>query len=162
MHSVLVLVLISVLQLCLRFPAVAGDCYDDPLDNNRSYDNCGTCYETLANALINTGDNKYYLGKTFFPHDGVLPVQVTVTYKPINGTEEGDINCTTDNVDTTWYWIKGEFYAYQPLDVFSYRSLFFNHPRGRQRSIDLNLPYQCLCDSDNFEEFFEYLTQRVS
>ena len=161
MHSVLVL--ISVLQLCIRFPAVAGDCYDDPLDNNRSYDNCGTCYQTLASALINTADNKYYLGKTFFPHNAVMPVQVTVTYKPVNVTKEKrDIKCQTDGGDTTWYWIQGEFFAYQPLDVFTYRSLFFSHPRGRQSSIDLYLPYQCLCDSGNFEEFFEYLTQRVS
>ena len=79
-ESILVLVLISVLQFSISFPAVAGDCFDDPLKNNKSYDNCDRCYQTLVNALIDTEDNKYYLGRTFFPDDSVKPVQVNVTY----------------------------------------------------------------------------------
>lgn len=160
MGPVVVLVLISV--LCVNFPAVAGDCYDDPLDNNRSYNNCNSCYETLVNALINTADNKYQLGRTFFPSDDVIPVQVRVIYKPINGT--ADNNCTADleSLDTIWYWLMGDFYAYQPVDVFHYRSLFFTPPSWHKQSVELFLPSQCFCNSGNYYDFFEYLTQRVS
>ena len=72
------LVLVLILQLSISFPAVAGDCYNE-LSNkkfNYSYDNCATCYQTLANALLNTGDNKYRLSKAFFPDDAVQPVVV--------------------------------------------------------------------------------------
>ena len=173
MHSVLVLVLISVLQFSISFPAVAGDCYDDPLKNNKSYDNCATCYQTLVNALIDTEDNKYHLGRTFFPDDDVKPVEVTVNYRPTvsDSDDNHDVNCTTNctthtftitRLDTTWYWIIGEFYVYQPLDVFMYRSLFFSPPMWRQQSVDLYLPRQCFKESGNYYNFFKYLTQRVS
>ena len=166
MHSVLVLVLISVLQFSLCFPAVAGDCYDDP-PNNGSYDNCNTCYQTLANALINTKDNKYHLGKTFFPDDAVTPVQVTVEYLCTSASDTADANCTTivnsntSCIDTTWYWLKGEFFVYQPLDIFMYRSLFFSPPHWRKKSVQLYLPHQCFICSNNSANFFGYLTQRV-
>ena len=169
MHSVPIIVL--VLQFSISFSAVAGDCYDDPQRNNKSYDNCDRCYQTLVNALIDTDDNKYYLGRTFFPDDSVRPVEVTVKYLPIPDTEDDnyDMNCTTnntnctaDNLDTTWYWIMGEFYVYQPLDIFVYRSLLFSPPRWREKSVELYLPYQCFVDSGNYDNFFGHLTQRVS
>lgn len=163
MHSILVLISV-LLQFSISFRAVAGDCYDDPLNNNRSYDNCDSCFETLVNALINTADNKYQLGRTFFPPDDVIPVQVRVTYKPINGTVTADNNCTTDlknNVDTIWYWLMGNFYAYQPVDVFHYRSLLFTPPYWHKKSVELFLPHQCFSNSGNYYDFFEYLTQRV-
>ena len=169
-ESILVLVLISVLQFSITFPAVAGDCYDDPQKNNKSHDNCATCYQTLVNALIDTEDNKYHLEKTFFPDDSVRPVQVTVEYLPVSDTEDVDydVNCTANNtncatnLDTTWYWIMGEFYVYQPLDVFVYRSLLFAPPQWRQKSVELYLPNQCFIDSGNYNDFFGHLTQRVS
>ena len=165
MHFVLVLVLISVLQFSISFPAVAGDCYDDP-PNNGSYDNCNTCYQTLANALINTKDNKYHLGKTFFPDDAVRPVQVTVEYLCTSAPDTTDANCTTiisntSYIDTTWYWLKGEFFVYQPLDIFLYRSLFFSPPTWRNASVQLYLPHQCFICSNTSAHFFGYLTQRV-
>ena len=169
MHSVLVLVLISVLQFSISFPAVAGDCFDDPLKNNKSYDNCDRCYQTLVNALIDTEDNKYNLGKTFFPDDSVKPVEVTIKYLPVSDSEDDNyyVNCTTNNtnctnLDTTWYWIMGEFYVYQPLDVFVYRSLLFAPPEWRQNTVELYLPPQCFNDSGNYINFIKYLTQRVS
>ena len=72
-----------VLLVFISIPAVAGDCYDDP-PNNKSYNNCATCYQTLANALINTGDNKYRLSSGFFPD---TPVQVRVEYIPMSKCE---------------------------------------------------------------------------
>ena len=168
-ESILVLVLISVLQFSISFPAVAGDCFDDPLKNNKSYDNCDRCYQTLVNALIDTEDNKYYLARTFFPDDEVKPVQVTVNYRSTvpDSEDNHDVNCTTNancttdysNLDTTWYWIIGEFYVYQPMEIFSYRSLFFSPLLYRRNSVDLYLPCQCFNNSSNF---FKYLTQRVS
>ena len=151
---------------------MAGDCFDDPLKNNKSYDNCDRCYQTLVNALIDTEDNKYHLGRAFFPDGEVKPVQVNVTYLPIEDVADNNhdvkcttnANCTTDysNLDTTWYWILGEFYVYQPLEIFMYRSLFFSPPLYRRNSVDLYLPCQCFIDSGNYYDFFEYLTQRVS
>jgi hypothetical protein len=95
MHPLLVLLLTSVLQFCVSFPAVAGDCYDDPSNNNKSYDNCATCYQTLANALLNTEDNKYHLSNAFFPDDAVQPVEVQAVYVPetqCNTTKYCDAN----------------------------------------------------------------------
>ena len=67
MNLTLVLVVIVTLQFCITFSAVAGGCYNDSetLDESSRYDNCDTCYETLANALIDTADNKYQLGEMF-------------------------------------------------------------------------------------------------
>ena len=79
MHPIMaVLVLIVILQFCITFPAVAGDCYDETLDESSRYNNCHTCYQTLLNALIDTADNKYQLGEMFFPKDDVTPAQVEV------------------------------------------------------------------------------------
>ena len=147
MRRTLALVLISALQLCISFPAVAGDCYDEP-PNHSSYDNCDTCYQTLANALINTGDNKYRLSETFFPITDVPPVQVEVTYN-------GSYDLMNASV---WYWLKGGFYVFQPLELFIYRSLYFSPPTWRKGNVTLELPDQCFNSSWNS---FKYLTQRV-
>ena len=112
------LVLVMILQFSISFPSVAGDCYDQP-SNNKSYDNCDTCYQTLANALLNTGDNKYQLGRAFFPDDTVAPVEVRAVYKPdtqCNTTNYSNCDIVQDpddNTTTTWYWLVGEFYIYQ-------------------------------------------------
>ena len=153
MHPVLSLALVLVLQLC--FPAVIGDCFDDELNNNRSYNNCATCYQTLANALINSEDNKYRLSETFFPIASVQPVQVRVTY--ILNTS----NQTT--LTREWYWLVGGFYLIQPLELFLYRSLFFSSPKWRQGAVTLVLPEQCFETYDDLraERHFRFLTQRV-
>ena len=146
--------------IVLVFPAVEGDCYDS-YSNAKSYDNCYKCYETLANALMNSADNKYRLGAIFFPKDAAEPLMVEVTYALLdNATDECDNN--VDKARMIWYWLMGEFYVYQPLDVFLYRSLFFNPPRWRQGSVILCLPEECFIMSNKSEEFFEFLTQRVS
>ena len=150
MLPLLVLVLISALQLCISFPAVAGDCYDEP-HNNKSYDNCATCYQTLANALVNTGDNKYQLSDMFFPIDAVTPVQVEVTYISIS-------NVTA----RIMYWLKGGFFVFQPLELIVYRSLFFSPPSWRRESITLELPDQCFDKSNKSDKYFQHVTQRVS
>ena len=162
-------VLVLILQFCVSFPAVSGDCYDDPSDNNRSYNNCDTCYQTLANALLNTGDNKYQLSNAFFPDDAVPPVEVRAVYMaetkcnpPSNTTNCSDIKQPfDDNTTSTWYWLAGEFYIYQPLQIFVFRSLFFSPPSWRQECVVLCLPEQCLNDSVTFDDFFKFLTQRV-
>ena len=115
--SLLVLVLVLMLQFSIIFPAVAGDCYDDP-PNNKSYDNCATCYQTLANALLNGGDNKYQLGRAFFPDDTVPPIEVRVVYTPASQCNTSNYsNCDSeqgpdDSTTSTWYWLVGEVYVF--------------------------------------------------
>ena len=149
-----VLMLISVLQLCISIPAVAGDCFDDKSSNNKSYDNCKTCYQTLANALVDTEDNKYFLSRAFFPIDAAPPVQVEVTY----------VRSSDKVIQSTWYWLMGGFYLFQPLELFLYRSLFFSPPSLRREAITLILPDQCFDNAmtNNSKIFFRYITQRVS
>ena len=125
----LVSVAILGLGVILNLPAVVGDCFDDK-ENDKSYDNCATCFQTLANALINTRDNKYQLLSAFFPTTDVSPVQVTVTYVSL------DSGTTIEK----WYWLNGGFYMYQPLQIFFYRSLLFSPPKWRTKSLLLYLP----------------------
>ena len=134
---------------------VAGDCYDDP-PNNKSYNNCNTCYQTLANALINTGDNKYQLGRSFFPDNRAAPIEVEVIYTPTHLSNK----YISGNDSAKWYWLAGEFYIFQPLKLFLYRSLFFSPPPWRSQKVILQLPHNCLSDAP--KEFLMYLTQRVS
>lgn len=137
-----VILLPVVLGASLSFQLVAGDCF------NGSYDNCATCYQTLANALIDTDDNKYNLSRVFFPLETAPPVVVKVTYH-FKECSTSTFNAT--DCDRIWYWMEGTFYLYQPLEVFVYRSLFFSSPAKRQGSIELNLPYECrLNTSDEF------------
>ena len=88
--------------------------------------------QTFANALVNTGDNKYKLSKIFFPLDDIPPIQVEITY---NSTS----NATEPRV---WYWIKGGF---QPFQLFELRSLFLATPSWR-KSLSLVLPNNCFAD----------------
>ena len=163
MYTLLVLVLI--LQFCISFPAVTGDCFDKP-SNNKTYDNCATCFQTLYNALLNTEDNKYQLSKAFFPEDEVEPVEVRAVYVPeaqCNATNYSSCDSDQDpddNTTSTWYWVTGEFYIYQPLEIFVYRSLFFSPPSWRQECVVLCLPEQCLTVMAQ-KNFFKFLTQRV-
>ena len=147
----LVVMLISVLQF--SFPAVADDCFKE-LPNNKSYDNCETCYQTLANALVDTGDNKYFLSRAFFPTDAAPPVQVEVTY----------VSSSDQKIQATWYWLMGGFYLFQPLELFLYRSLFFSPPSLRRESVTLFLPDQCFTrtTTNSTKIFFQHITQRVS
>ena len=158
------LVLLAVLvQFKIIISGVAGDCYDDP-PNNKSYDNCVTCCQTLVNALINTGDNKYCLGQSFFPDDAATSIQVRVEYVPLSqcnaSSECDDENKNAGNSPTSWYWLAGEIYVYQPLELLLQRSLLFVPPTQRYKTIVLCLPDECIDDRRDF--FFEYLTQRVS
>ena len=156
MESVFTYVIILGLGLILNFTLVAGDCYDDA-ENNKSYNNCATCFQTLANALINTGDNKYQLSNAFFPTTDVSPTQVTVTYVSLS-------NDSNNTIEEKWYWLNGGFYVYQPLQIFFYRSLLFSPPAWRRRSVTLYLPVNCLLTGKNNEtrlKLFSFLTQRV-
>ena len=154
----LVLGFISLFLVWGQLPAaVTGDCYDEP-PNNNSYANCATCYQTFANALINTGDNKYRLSRAFFPVSAASPVEVEVSYQ----------RKSDDVVLQTFFWVMGGFYVFQPLDVFLYRSLFFSPPNFRKGDVTVVLPDECFGDESNFTTtselygFFEFTTQRVS
>ena len=154
MYSLLLLVLSSAILWAVNLPTVAGDCY-----KKENYSNCATCYQTFANALVDTGDNKYRLSRAFFPTMNAAAVHVKVTYR-------SDSN-TTD--PKTYFWIMGGFYLIQPLNVFLYRSLFFSPPSYRQGTVTVILPDECFGDTTEsngttteLEEFFEYATQRVS
>ena len=170
MHSAIAIVLLSVVQLWINLPVTAGDCWDDPHANNKSYDNCATCYQTLANAVINTEDNKFQLGRGFSPDDAVTPIEVRVEYIPESQCYMSNYTCkkesdSLNNDSTRWYWLAAEFYIYQPVHLLLYRSLFFSPPVWRHDCVVLCLPDNCLRDikdSYNFEKFFLFLTQRVS
>ena len=155
--------LVVLVQFTITISGVAGDCYDDP-PNNKSYDNCVTCYQTLANALMNTGDNKYCLGQSFFPDDAATSIQVRVEYVPLsqcnttNRCDDKDIDA--GNSSTRWYWLAGEIYVYLPLELLLHRSLLFAPPAWRHKTIVLCLPDECIYGRR--DSFFEYLTQRVS
>ena len=147
---------VSVILLgMLKFSTVAGDCYDDK-ENNKSYNNCATCFQTLANALINTGDNKYQLSNAFFPTTEALPAQVTVSYVSLS-------NDSSTAIEEKWYWLNGGFYVYQPLEIFCYRSLLFSPLVWRKRSVILYLPANCFDTADNKTgtELLGLLTERV-
>ena len=152
MRSMLQVILLPVvLSVSLSFQQVAGGCF------NGSYDNCATCYQTLANALIDTDDNRYSLSRAFFPPDTATPVVVKVTYhfKECNISSFNATDC-----DRIWYWTVGTFYLYQPLEVFVHRSLFFSSPAVRQSSLELNLPDECRVNAS--DDLYRFLTQRVS
>lgn len=153
--------LLLLIFCALSIPGVIGDCYDDPANNNKTYGNCDTCYQTLANALINTGDNKYQLGKSFFPDKQPQPIEVRVKYVAVPESDSyGDIE---ENVTTIWYWLAGEFYIFQPLELFLYRSLYFSPPSWRKENVTLYLPETCLANSSREfnNEFLHFLTQRL-
>lgn len=142
---------VILLSACVSFQPVLGDCF------NGSYDNCATCYQTLANAMLNTDDNKYNLSRGFFPPDAAPPVVVKVTYrfKGCNVSSSKGSHC-----EKVWYWTQGSFYIYQPLKIFMFRSLFFSPISVRQDSLYLNLPEECSVKAS--DAFFILLTQRVS
>ena len=123
----------------------ARDCY-----KKGSYENCATCYETFANALVNSENNLYEISKAFFPIDQVAPVEVDVTYQSMNSS-----------VNLQYHWIVGGFYVYQPLKIFMLRSLLFSPPAYREGSVTVFLPDNCF-NTTNEWEFFDYTTQRVS
>ena len=148
MHSILVLVLISVLQFSISFPAVAGDCYKDP-PNNGSYDNCDTCYQTLANAIINTKDNKYKLSVTFFPSKAAPPVQVEISFNTCSNPKK-------------WYWLRGGYYVFLPIQLLMYHSLFFSPSDLRHDSVTLELPEKCYNQTTRKNDEMLELVQRVS
>lgn len=142
------------LLLCvvISFPVtVVGDCYDDLADNNKSYNNCATCYQTFANALVNTADNKYRLSRAFFPVHFAPPVEVEVSYE----------SKTPGLKSRHFFWLTGGFYVFQPVYIFLYRSLYFSAPKYRRKGVIITLPDSCF-DNSSTEDFFDYATQRVS
>lgn len=155
MQPLPLLVLVLPIVLAANLPTVVGDCY-----NKQNYNNCATCYQTFANALVDTGDNKYRLSRAFFPTQSAVSVHVKVTYE--------DSSNITDN--KIYFWITGGFYIIQPIEVFLYRSLFFSPPKYRAKNVTVILPNECFGAVSNpndttelvNEEFFEYATQRVS
>ena len=166
MRPAVVTVTLPVLLLFfISIPAVSGDCYDEP-PNNKSYDNCATCFQTLANALMDTEDNKYRLSNGFFPDNAATPIQVRVEYIPKSQCNTTN-KCKSErhsvgNDSTRWYWLVGEFYIYQPVHLFLYRSLFFSPPAWRTQCIVLCLPKECIDKkAETFDDFFNCLTQRV-
>ena len=165
-------VIVHVLKLVFLLQAVAGDCMDEGKP-------CDQCFQTLASHLLNTGDNKYQLQKTFYPPKQNHPVFVTVTYQfkdlcsgTSNSCSSANIsNCSDTNISSpcsdtntpnqnkTWFWSSGTFYFFQPLRVFQFTSLFLANPFWRTSNVILTLPAECVNAN---EEFMEFLTQRMS
>ena len=109
---------------------------------------CREDYETLANFLINTTDNKYQLSIAFFPTERAPPAFVKVIYH-YNDSEIAN---------QTWLWSSGAFYFFQPLRIFQYTSLFFGNPEFRVGNVTLMLPADC---ANAPVPVMETLTQRV-
>ena len=145
MGSITVAGLLFATFIAFKLPTAVCDCY-----TNNDFSNCATCYQTFANALVDTEDNKYNLSRAFFPVENAASVQVEVTY----------ISSNSSNTSLTCRWIKGGFYAIQPLNVFLYRSLFFSPPTWRKESVTVLLPDECFKIKNN--TFFVYASQRVS
>ena len=152
-------VILFVVLACLLHRATA-DCYKEGKS-------CDQCYQTLSNYLVNTGDNKYYLRKVFYPLERAAPVFVTVTYHYIYTDTNNTINTTTwyfhtntSKISNTsiWYWSAGAFYFLQPLRVFQFTSLLFGNPDLRNSVLNITLPAECATAPD---EFMTELTQLV-
>lgn len=115
------------------------------------YAECQTCsedYETLANFLLNTTDNKYQLSVAFFPIKRAPPAFVKVIYHYDD----------TDIANQTWVWSSGAFYFFQPLRIYQFTSLFFGNPEFRVGTVAVMLPAECANAS---VPIMETLTQRV-
>ena len=122
---------------------------------------CDQCYQTLANYLVNTSDNKYHLRRVFYPPNSAAPVFVTVTYQYIDSSTSttwysGDNNTSIPN--QIWYWSAGAFYFFQPLGIFQFTSLFFGNPEFRSNELNVTLPAECASAP---EEFMTELTEMV-
>lgn len=151
-----VILLVVLASLMCRATA-AADCYMEGKS-------CDQCYQTLANYLVNTGDNKYYLRKVFYPLEKAAPVFVTVIYQYIYADTNNTYNTTTNiyisNISNTsiWYWSAGGFYFLQPLRVFQFTSLLFGNPELRNSELNVTLPAECVTAP---VEFMTELTQLV-
>ena len=139
---------------------VAADCYEEGKS-------CDQCYQTLANYLVNTGDNKYYLRKVFYPLERAAPVFVTVTYHyiytDINNTSNTTVwnfhtNITKISNTSIWYWSAGASFFLQPVQVFHFTSLLFGYPYERNSELNITLAAECATAP---EEFMTELTQLV-
>lgn len=138
-------IILVVVLACLLYRA-AADCSDEG-------QSCDQCYQTLANYLVNTSDNKYQLRRVFYPLATAAPVFVTVTYQYI------DPNTTNiSNTSIPWYWSAGFFYFLQPLELFQYTSLHFGDLASRSGNLTLTLPAEC---AGAPEEFMMELTEMV-
>ena len=138
---------ILVIVLAYPLPRATADC-------DTEGQGCDKCYQTLANYLVNTSDNKYQLRSVFYPLATAAPVFVTVTYQYID-TNTTNIN----NTSIPWYWSAGFFYFLQPLEVFQYTSLYFGDLSSRSGNLTITLPAECASAP---EEFMTELTEMVS
>lgn len=156
-HKIIFLVVLAYL-----LHKAAADCKDDG-------ERCDQCFQTLANYLVNTSDNKYYLRRVFYPLNKTAPVFVTVTYRYMDRDTSNisntstqcidDITFNISNTSKTWYWAAGVFYFFQPLQVFHYTSLFFGDTEFRRDKLNITLPAECVTAP---EEFMTDLTEMVS
>lgn len=130
---------ILIVSILLRFSSLLGHAEGQTCNEN---------YETLANALIGTSDNKYQMSIAFFPTNRAPPAFVSVIYR------YDDTNIT----DQEWLWSAGAFYFFQPLRIYQFTSLFFGNPEFRSGTVTLTLPANC---SNAPAPLMETLTQRV-
>ena len=150
-------VILVVVLACLPHRAT-GDC-------DTEGQSCNKCYQTLANYLVNTSDNKYHLRRVFYPLERAAPVFVTVTYQYIDSStsnittwHSGDNILNTSIPNQTWYWSAGAFYFFQPLGIFQFTSLFFGNLELRSNELNVILPAECASAP---EGFMTELTQMV-
>ena len=121
---------------------------------------------TLAQALIDNDQNLLNLTQVFYPtrHPPAKFLKVTYLFE-----DEMGLEC--DNCSVTYLWASGGFLLIQPISIFQFTSLLFNHKVGAKDSLVLTLPSpcrqlvlssneECACDDKN-EDILDLFTHQV-
>ena len=93
---------------------------------------------SLALALTSNDENMQKLTRVFYPPRQPSAKIVKVTY--YFEDEMGE----HDDCYVTYFWASGAFLLIQPLSIFQFTSLFFNHVvAGEETTLTITLPYAC-------------------
>ena len=136
-------------------------------NSTSSYEDCPTKFSTLELALYETGDNVFELNRVFYPPSMMTSRFIRVNYTFLNEMGEDD------GCHVAYIWAIGVLLFYQPPQLFTYNSLYFNYPNNNLISINLKLPYECQqliksndsnmkCSCVSASRKLDILTQQVS
>lgn len=136
---------------------------------NSTFEDCHTDFNTLEQALYETGDNLFELNRIFYPPYQRTSRFIRVNYTFLNETG-GDDGCSV-----AYIWAIGVLLFFQPPRLFTLNSLYFNYPNNNLTTLNLKLPYECrhlldnstnstddTCSCLNDSRKLDILTQQVS